>query len=183
MDTTAAADQRPFEHRMVRWCAWLAAAFGALQVLTAVVTTLTARYPFRWFRSGPFDGVGVVLGVTNYYVLPLFLAVSGAGLLRWKSWARRALIVWSFAFAGLSLLTSMLFTYQYLSSTSTTTRPSSWAFPAAWLWNSFYFWAQSCALSAVFLIVLLQPEVAKIWSRSATGGFDVIPLANAADAP
>ncbi len=173
-----AAESRTFLHRVLRWLAILALGYGLLQVVTLTLFAATQDFPFDryWMRDRR-----AALALSLVHIASVVLLLAGAwGLLRWKSWARVGLFVWAALVILLGLVRAIGSTAYFIRETTAMTQPSFQGNIGFLIWNSFHFWVENCALPIVFIVVLHQPEVAKLWARRRSpGGFDVIPMASA----
>lgn len=111
------------------------------------------------------------------FALPVLLIVGACGLLKWKAWGRKLLVVWSALTIVLGLATSTYF----LARDWGTSQPG--RFAAMNMWLTFTGWLDGCALPLAFLGMMIQPEVKRLWAPSCGGSaFEVIPTADVARA-
>jgi hypothetical protein len=175
----AAPESQSFVHRVIRVLALVALALGVLNAITLVVFTVSERWSSAgaWFGGGPGGYLFYAVGSIGLVVLQIAGAV---GLLRWKSWGRTLLLVWSLSSMLFSLFVSGAWTYQYLQSVRATTQASYQPNVGSMIWNTFHFWAQGCAFPLLTWLALRRAEVKALWATPRHGGFDVIPIAKAA---
>ena len=174
-----AAESRTFLHRVLRWVAFLALAYGLLQAVSLFAYAATVGFPYyRYFIWPRWLDIGMSLLLIASATTVM---VGGWGLLRWRSWGRVVLIVWSVLAILLGLAQAIASTAHFVRRAAATTQSAAQAQTGLMVWSSLYDWMTSSALPVVFLAVLLQPEVAKLWARpTRAGGFDVVPMASAA---
>jgi hypothetical protein len=181
MDATP-AEARTFLHRILRWMAVLALAYGGLQAVSLIAFAAAQGFPYDRYSFG--GGKLVSLGISILMVILAALAIVGGwGLLRWRAWARLVLVIWSALAILLGLGQGIVSTGAFLRMTAATSQPSGLPHPALVVWASLHHWLTNCVLPIVFLLILLQPEVARLWAGPrGGGGFNVIPMAAAATA-
>jgi hypothetical protein len=106
-------------------------------------------------------------------------------LIQWKPWARRTLIAWALGDIVLSFVSTAFWFVDYANTMSRQTATTRALSPSL----AFQGWTSllSCASNAAFplsvLVILMQPEIKKLWALRRGGGFEVVPLARTAAVP
>jgi hypothetical protein len=180
MDTPAGECTQTFLHHVLRWLAVLALGYGFFDAVTLIVFAVYDRLPYdrMWL---PFTAaMGFLIA---RIALAVLLILGGAWLLRWKSHGRTLLMWWSAFTIVLGLISMIGMYFFYSRQYGATTQPSYGPSIGFVVWNSFHYWIKSCALPILFLSILMQSEVSKLWSQPRRSGFEVIPIATVAVDP
>jgi hypothetical protein len=175
VDVPARQHQTVF-HRLLRWLAILGLAYGLLRAVTLLLFAITQGFPFAGVaRGGRHD----VLISWVYVTAVVLLVVGSAGLLWWKRWSRRTLLVWAPLQMSAGLVSTLSYLWQYTGAMAGTTQPTA-DHVLLNVWTMASHWLEGCLLPILFLWALLQPEAAKLWAAERRGGFEVVPMADVA---
>ena len=109
----------------------------------------------------------------------LLLLVGAIGLLKWKPWARPAVLWWAIVTLLLNAVASLPWLVQYAQDISAAT--TQWTAGQQPFWH-IVLWTllssiDSLFLPLLFLLILRRPEAASLFERTTGGGFDVVPMA------
>jgi hypothetical protein len=174
-----AAESRTFLHSVVWWLGVLALGYGLLHAVTLILAAATQGFLYDryWMRDRE-----AAFAMSVVQVASTVLLLAGAwGLLRWKPWARVVLVVWSALTISLGLVRVISSTAYFVRETAAiaTSQPSYRPNIGMLFWSSFQYWLETCALPILLIVLLRQPEVAKLWARPrGADGFEVIPMAS-----
>lgn len=127
-----------------------------------------------WWRSASSAEayVDVAMQLSNL-ALALLMVVAAAALVRWQSWSRRALIPWAVLAVVLGLCSAIdgILGYgRYLRVTTQSDNPPLWRAASSHL----FWWLRFSAYPVLVFLILRQEDVARLFSRAATGGFEVV---------
>jgi hypothetical protein len=180
-----AGDDTSFTRRIVRWLAIFSLAHALLRLATYVVFFVADR---RWYLLSGATGQWqqrTYLGVSfSMLACQIAAAVAAGALLAWKRWGRTLLIVTALCTIALSLAAMGLWMVTYANSVTAQRaatqpgQPSMAVFLLSWAGD----FLDRCFFSLFALVILLMPEVARLWADEARGAFEVLPLARTADA-
>jgi hypothetical protein len=151
-----------------------------------------------YFSQNPWSSRLSSIGRGDWFVLylvanaievgaSLLLIISSINLFQWKPWARVGLIIWAAieVVAGLLMIGFYTMYYTtYVARLPASTQPtmSTQQIVISLLGGIFAtFYRQMFPLAVAW--IMLQREVKAIWSGPRSGGFDVIPIAQAVQAP
>lgn len=169
-------------HRILRLLAWVGLAYGCARMILSLVGLLSPGFGEYWQFTpmAPISRAIGLLGAVLGYVATVLLIAGAIGLLNWKGWSRSVLIVW--AFLQLASTAGMMFAsygfYMYVR--RSTTQPG---FPplAAQMLAAAMRAVIDFSFPLAMLGVMFQREVKDLWAQPRRGGFEVIPMAKAAE--
>jgi hypothetical protein len=186
MPPLPAAEPLTLAHRLVRLIA-LASVVYAVSVLIGELYSVVTIQTFSWLRGGVYawtrslersnTAVFYLLMTANH----ILLAVSGIGLWRYRGWARNCLIIWAVVDIILNVCTRIISFFAvrtyYLQSMPNQPMPPLMSYFLTIFGNV----AAYTIPAVVVLYLMRQREVAALFGRTSTGGFDVVPTAQRAE--
>jgi hypothetical protein len=149
-----------------------------LHAATIILQFAQDRFSFGWLPYGPFWRRAARAVYMLYFANAILLLVASVALLRWRPWARKALLIWACSSMVLGLAAMVVWYVPYansLAQSSASTRPGYTSF----LMNAWYSLANvlgEWAFPLLVLLILRQPEIAALWAHR-SAGFAVIPMA------
>jgi hypothetical protein len=177
--TQPPAERPEFMRRVVRIIAGITLAYAALNLAQSALYLLIRGSLWGYSRGNlvPFERAIMVSSVANM----ILLLAGWLGLRGWKRWSRPAVMWWAVLSVVLSFATSALWFVQYTRDIMMATTQVAMQQPV-WqqmLWQILWF-LENMFFPLLIWLLLWQPEVAKLFERVASGGFEVLPYARAA---
>jgi hypothetical protein len=170
-------DQPQFVHRVVRILAVVLLGYAAQYVVQYIVGLFVEGSWWSYMRGG-LRLVERAIQLSLFGNL-LLLGVGAAGLLGWKRWARPAVMLWAVLTIVLQFATHALWVVDYFRQLSTV--PATQAALNSPVWKymlmSAFSWLGSVFFPLLVWLILRQPEVASLFTRPRSGGFEVVPFA------
>jgi hypothetical protein len=173
------AEPAPFLHRAIRIVALILLAYAAVHALQYVAIFSIQGVGWRYAR-GPYQFAERALQLSHLGTM-LLLLVGAIGLLKWKPWSRPAVMLWAVLSICMSFVAGVPWLLQYARDVAAATGTTRAVFQPLW---QVVLWQMLSAINQAFFpllvwLLLRQPEVAGRFSRRPSGGFEVVPFAQA----
>ena len=186
MTTTSSSspiEQPQFLHRVIRILAFVLLGYAAINIIESAVAFLVEGSWLGYFRN-ELRFVARAIQFSTFGIM-LLLAVGSAGLLKWKRWARAAVMLWAILHIVLQFAWYALWVVEY--SRQLATAPTTQAVaPNDPVWKyllmSAFMWLANTPFPLLTWLILGQPEVAAMFTRPQRGGFEVVPFAQPIEA-
>ena len=174
-----AADGSTFLDRVVRLVAVVALAYAALNLVQTVL--YFGIYGSLWgYARGVMRPAERAVQLSRVGLF-LLLLVGSIGMLNRKPWARPAVMTWALLHVLVVAASGVVYIVQFagdLARAAATTQAAALN-PPLWqivLWQ--VFWSVEAAVFPMLVwLILRQAEVAKLFEKTASGGFEVLPMA------
>ena len=162
----------------MRELALISIGLAVLHIANLTVELVRNDFGFPGGNYGPFWG-RVQQGTHLLYLLDnVLLLVAAIALLRWKPWSRAALLIWAAVEMAGSVVSGLAWFIPYASQVARTPTACSQHQPsvASICWMLLSTVVADWAFPLLVVVILRQPEVARLWARK-SGGFEVVPMA------
>jgi hypothetical protein len=185
MPPLPAAESLPLAHRIVRLIS-LAGVVYAISMLIGEFHTLLSAGAFSWLRGTYFSQTRVLQrpSMAVFYLMVanhILLAISGMGLWRYRWWARRCAIIWAVIDIVLNVSSRIISLLEIQAYYARAVPKQPMPPLTTYFLSTFGYWAASTIPAAAVLYLMWQREVAALFDRTITGGFDVVPMAQRAE--